>query len=368
MPNNKVLETAVARGIISPAQANSIRLIETEISGSTQESVQNIEANDEEGIRFASGFGDVFIALGIGTFLYGVMQTLLIESVLGIAAIGLICWVLAEIVCAWQKRSLPSIVTAIGFVISVISTTYFYTSGKHPSGFFDNLDFLLLTQDRIIWLLPLSGLLASISFYLRFRLPFSLFLGALSFAIAMIVGVYSTVDVVRFTSFIIPLLIVAGLLIFAAALHFDTKDRFRTSSLSDNAFWLHLVASPLIVHSIMWQSAIWITNTNGFSMRAIEAAASALSVVVLCIFLLLMLFALIIDRRAMLVSSLVYVTLAIGYLGSQTDGIASATSFVPILLGAGILSVGVGWQTLRKFVFRILPLSPLEPYLSPVKQ
>ncbi len=367
MSNSSALDIAVARGIISQAQANSVRLIESEIGTEPEPSTYGNENNNDEGIKFASGFGDVFIALGIGILLNGVLQTALFDTAVGIVGIAVICWGLAEIVCAWQKRSLPSIVTAFGFVISVGAASYFFLSGQHPTGLFDRLNVLFLTQDRILWLLPLCTLAASVAFYARFKLPFSLFLSAISFALAAILLIYSAVGVVQITEIIIPVLIVTGLLIFAIALQFDISDRHRVSSKSDNAFWLHLVASPLIVHSIMWQSAIWITGTNGFSATAIAQAATALSVVVLCIFITLMLFALIIDRRAMLVSSLAYVTLAIGYLSSQTGGFASATSFVPILLGAGILSIGIGWQPLRKIIFRILPLSSLEPYLSPVK-
>lgn len=370
MSNNPALDIAVGRGIISQAQANSIRLIESEAGTSRHQVAQTPTESghdEEENIKFAGGFGNVFIALGIGTLLYGILQTALVESAVGIVGISVFCWALAEVVCTWQKRTLPGIVTAIGFVLSIGSSTYFYLSGKHPATFFDRLDLLLLTQDKIIWLLPLCTFAASIVFYFRFRLPFSLFLAAISFALTLILGIFSIVDVVQFTTIVIPSLILSGLILFATALYFDISDRRRISSHADNAFWLHLVASPLIVHSIMWQVAIWITETNGFSAVAIKNSAPELSFVVLCIFVLLMVLALIIDRRAMLVSSLVYVTVAIGYLGSQTGGVASATSFVPIILGGGILSVGIGWQALRKILFRILPLSSLEPYLSPVK-
>lgn len=367
MQRETALDIAVGRGIISHAQANSIRLIETEIGSSKSEEIQSDYPDDEEGIRFASGFGDLFIALGIGTLLYGILQTALSASVLGFAAVSVICWILAEIVCRWQQRSLPGIVVSVGFVLSSCAAAYYYLSENHPNTFFDRLDLMVLTQDRLIWILPLLLFASSLIFYFRFKLPFSLFLSAIGFAGSVVLGIYSTVNIVEFSTIIIPCLVLAGLSIFAVAIYFDASDRTRKTSRADNAFWLHLVASPLIVHSIMWQSAIWITDTNGLSLLAINQAAGPLSLIVLLIFVTLMFLALVIDRRAMLVSSLVYVTLAVTYLGSESGGFAATTSFVPIILGGGILSVGISWQTLRKIVFKILPLSPVEPYLSPIK-
>ena len=42
-----------------------------------------------------------------------------------------------------------------------------------------------------------------------------------------------------------------GLAIFATAMKFDMSDRNRVTQRTDIAFWLHLLAAPLIVHSIV---------------------------------------------------------------------------------------------------------------------
>jgi hypothetical protein len=42
-----------------------------------------------------------------------------------------------------------------------------------------------------------------------------------------------------------------GLRVFAAAMSFDLSDRDRMTRRSDCAFWLHLLAAPLIVHSLI---------------------------------------------------------------------------------------------------------------------
>ena len=46
-------------------------------------------------------------------------------------------------------------------------------------------------------------------------------------------------------------LIPIGLAIFATAMKFDMSDRNRVTQRTDIAFWLHLLAAPLIVHSVV---------------------------------------------------------------------------------------------------------------------
>ena len=42
-----------------------------------------------------------------------------------------------------------------------------------------------------------------------------------------------------------------GIAVFLAAMKFDMSDRNRVTQRTDIAFWLHLLAAPLIVHSIV---------------------------------------------------------------------------------------------------------------------
>ena len=47
---------------------------------------------------------------------------------------------------------------------------------------------------------------------------------------------------------VLPL--ICGLVIFATGIYLDFKDRNRLSTLSDAAFWLHLISAPMIVHPL----------------------------------------------------------------------------------------------------------------------
>src|SRR3546814_17074082 len=75
----------------------------------------------------------------------------------------------------------------------------------------------------------------------------------------------------------------------------DSSDPKRETRRSDVAFWLHLLAAPLIVHPVF--SLLGLTDGSASVMEA---------VVVLLVYVGIGLTALAIDRRALLVSALAY--------------------------------------------------------------
>ena len=85
-------------------------------------------------------------------------------------------------------------------------------------------------------------------------------------------------------------------MVFSFAMRFDLSDRLRATRRSDCAFWLHVLAAPLLVHSL-----VGLVSDNTFKPDTFAA------IMIVVIALLLTIVALIIDRRALLVSALVYV-------------------------------------------------------------
>ena len=73
-----------------------------------------------------------------------------------------------------------------------------------------------------------------------------------------------------------------GLACFALAMYYDARDRERVTVASDKAFWLHLLAAPMIVHSLM---SLMPANTTVLSAGLMIAG-----------FLVLALVALVVDR------------------------------------------------------------------------
>jgi hypothetical protein len=202
-------------------------------------------------------------------------------------------------------------------------------------------------------LAALGAALAAIVHERRFRVPVDWAIAAFSLVYA-VVGLVS-VAAPAWSDLVRPVLFATlGLGIFLLALRVDASDVRRETRRSDIAFWLHLVASPMIVHGAV-----------PLIVGAPEGMATGQALAVLGIFAALGVVALVIDRRALLVSGLLYAGVAIGYLISQSvvkDLSASLT-----LLGLAVLVLGLsaGWRTLRRTLLPLLPLGALRRLVPP---
>jgi hypothetical protein len=139
---------------------------------------------------------------------------------------------------------------------------------------------------------------------------------------------------------------------------------------ADNAFWLHLLAAPLIVHSLIWlMTPLLSAQPASVPGPYWLNMSSALATGIVVIFAALAVVAIVIDRRALLVSGLAYLGTAIGY---AIGGGTAASGRVPLavagtltLLGALVLVLGVGWVPLRqRLVARFS--TPIANRLPPV--
>jgi len=136
-----------------------------------------------------------------------------------------------------------------------------------------------------------------------------------------------------------------GIAVFALAMNFDMADLARRTQKTDMAFWLHLLAAPLIVHPLVQGLTDVTTMTQG----------GAISIFV--IFALLSVVALVVDRRALLVSSLLY----LGYALSQFTSVAGAewggAALTVLLVGAIVLGLSIAWKPLRQLILAVMPAS-----------
>jgi cation transport ATPase len=133
-------------------------------------------------------------------------------------------------------------------------------------------------------------------------------------------------------------------------MRYDISDRERLTRRSDCAFWLHLLAAPLVVHSL-----ISLVTPNFVQFSNAAAVAIVLIVAVLAVI------AIAIDRRALLVSALMYVGIVIAYAigglelwnghAAQADrGLVFFATLV--ILGAFVITLGIGWLPLRRGLIR----------------
>ena len=341
MPTSEELNAAVSQGIIDAGQAEQLTSFFAARAAADPWSSAGGPNAETEDVRFVRGFHDILIAIGITLLFVG----------LGIAAwsaeipaaifvvSAAIAWGLAEYLGRMKRLVLPTIVLAIGFI-------FFCSVAIVPYLDFNNFR-REYTNDGITSILVWGSALAgAVAFYLRFRLPFALGLIA-GTATILVIMIFGKIAPGFAQDYKMVLLLLFGIAIFAAAMSFDLSDPQRKTLRADNAFWLHLIAAPLLVRSILSMAVLH----NGFSLDLRDAG------LVIAIVVVLALVALMVDRRALLIAGLGSLGYAIAVVVAKTSLAGSSASAVTfIILGVGIVTIGTGWQTARSVLLRILPL------------
>ena len=118
----------------------------------------------------------------------------------------------------------------------------------------------------------------------------------------------------------------------------------RETRRSDVAFWLHLLAAPMIVHPIF--SLLGLTDGD---------ASIGEALVVLAVYVLLGITALAIDRRALLVSALAYVLFALISLFREFGAVELNIALAAFVIGSGLLLLSAFWHGVRRSVVKPLP-------------
>jgi hypothetical protein len=333
------LDAGAAAGIISPEQARDLKRYIAAREGADAAGVGDGDG-DAEQVRFARGFHDVFLTIGLVILMVGIVATagIVIGTSAGFVGAGA-AWLLAESYARARRLVLPSIALAAGFVLMVA-----VASGSSAQSILDSgtgageapLPWSVLVG-------ALAGLAASAGFLARFGLPFAMGLVAAS-ATASLAALAEVAAPSRFDGLLQPLLFVAGAASFAAAMIHDLSDPGRRTPRADNAFWLHLVAAPLIVHSVAGAITGQETDLTFGQAGAVLGVLSGLGLV-----------ALIIDRRALLVAGLAYLGVAVAVLvrGAAIDT-GSVLAITLLVVGTAVVLLGTGWRTARRAVVETL--------------
>lgn len=139
-------------------------------------------------------------------------------------------------------------------------------------------------------------------------------------------------------------------------MYFDMSDTLRRTRRTNVAFWLHLLAAPLVVHPLLNP----IANANALTEER--------AVLIVAVFLLLGAIAIVIDRRAILVSSMSYAGISLIALAKRTGLASFVSESVPLTLltlGGFILLISVGWHPIRRLVLSWLPASLTRRLYNP---
>ncbi|MEL6237349.1 MAG: hypothetical protein AAFQ90_02020 [Pseudomonadota bacterium] len=251
--------------------------------------------------------------------------------------VAIAAWPLSEFFTRKRRMALPSILLLLAFVGGV----FFAVFGTGMAVGTDIDEFL--GASMVIVAGAIAAGAASLH-WRRFQVPITVAAAsgvAVISVLLAIVGVFQ-VDMDS-TGFYLSVL-VAGLIVFGFAMRWDMSDRERITRRSDVAFWLHLLAAPLIAHSIFAMIGV----TQG--LVGIGAALG-----VLAVYIAFGLLALAVDRRALLVSALAYVLFALTFLFRQFGAVELNFALTALVIGSALLSLSAFWQPIRAQVIGVLP-------------
>lgn len=315
------LASAVAEGVLSADAADALRAHVAR--------QRDASAVDEERFRLVTGFNDVFVVVACALLLgsLSAIGTVVAGAAIAAALVAVAAWGLAEFFTRKRRMALPSIVLTLAFAGGLFAACIAsLQSGLAVVGG----AFLVTAGMGLHWK--------------RFRVPIAVAVGAAA-VVGIVIG-----SLVAFwpdaRAWLLTLCFVGGLAVFAFALRWDASDTRRQTRRSDVAFWLHLLAAPLIVHPVFRSLGVYTSGDSAITV-----------VVVIGLYVALALVSLAIDRRALMVSALGYVLYAFSALMSDRTSLPTAFAFTGLAIGGALLTLSAFWHLARRAVLRALPES-----------
>ncbi|WP_129790800.1 hypothetical protein [Sphingosinicella sp. CPCC 101087] len=337
------LEAAVSAGVLTPQQAAGFR---DHVASS-----RHVPAVDEEHFRLLTGFNDIFV--GIATVILLVAVGWIGYSVpphvegdgptpfMGLF-VAITAWGLAEFFTRERRMALPSILLLLAFVGGVFAFSLFTLVLMVGEARFENDESLAATVMAAAALLPA---VAAWVHWRRFKVPITVAAGVAALAalaLALILAAVAATPAAE--TIVLAAALILGVGIFLFAMHWDSSDPRRETRRSDVAFWLHLLAAPMIVHPI-------------FTLLGLTQGTASLgeATIVVLLYIVLGLAALAIDRRALLVSALAYVLYALNSLFREYGAVELSVAFTALIIGSALLLLSAFWTNARRAVVRPLP-------------
>jgi hypothetical protein len=352
MYSQQELDDAVAAGVIGTKEATALRAY---IAG------QRSAIPDEEQFRLLTGFNDIFVSIAAAILLFAVgwigqsvgqSTGVIIDgdgpSPLAPMFVAATSWGLALFFTAKRRMALPSILLLLGFVGGVLATAGFALVLALGPDNFDNNNQLT----GIVF--AVSAAIAAAGAWLhwrRFHVPITIAAGAASVS-AIAVGLLLAAlgqNVEQANDIILGFVLLLGVGVFLFAMWWDASDRARLTRRSDVAFWLHLLAAPMIVHPVF--TLLGLTTGN---------ASIGEALIVVGLYVALGVTALAIDRRALLVSALAYVLYALQALFREFGAVQLNIALTALVIGSALLLLSAFWHQARGAIVRPLPESLKE--------
>lgn len=343
------LRAAVASGVLDEEQASKLMILSDQRQGYRANMI-----GDDEPFELFKGFAEIFVTVGLGLLIAGLVGlTAIFGDVALIPAFAMVISVALALYFTKKRRmSLPSIALCIAFASTLALTVFTALIG--PYGDVSPMNTLVIGG---------VGMAGMLWYFRIFRLPFAMFaLGV--FGIITVVGLidwlfpgtaprnasFTDYFDLRRQPYLALGTLVFGAIAFCGALWFDLQDPHRVSRKSASAFWLHILAAPALVNTLVMSN-----------YQAGGAVGTGLAIFVLALFTLL---AIVIDRRSFLTAGLIYMGLLLGSAINDTG-----TQWAPILtmlvLGLFVTSLGAFWTQTRAWLLGVMPDFPGKHRLPP---
>jgi len=267
---------------------------------------------------------------------------------------------MAEMFTRKRRMALPSIVLLLSFVIGLGAFAGALVKGwlplhdvVHPFEGPELLTHSYVTQELYPWQTALAGGVGALAagvgalvHWLRFHVPITVAAVVAALVLLLLSAVAAaTGSALTNNALLAPAALVCGLAVFAFAMRWDLSDPVRTTIRADIAFWLHLLAAPLIAHPLFY----WMGVTSGESI----GVATALGV--LALYVVFGVVALAVDRRALLVSALAYVLIALTRLMNVAGHVQESVALTALVIGSALLALSAFWGVIRRGLLIRLP-------------
>lgn len=342
------LEAAVKSGVITPDVARALRNFSAE--------QQHAPLADNERFGLVGGLADVMTAAGLFLLLGGVAYAFAFIPPVAVLIVLGASWAFAEHFTRQRRMTLTSFILFFAFVAAAFCgllavASVFPVMSRWP-----------YAPSPWPVVSPLASLVVSFGialacggYWLRFKLPFAYMVAAVAVVnigihVVQLVTPNASAAVVSF------MLLLVGLWLFAVAMWWDMSDVRRETRRADIAFWMHWAAG----YQIAGASFRLLLGVSGgpqgwerLNAFATQPASGGAAIAVLALFAFFCFVALVIDRRSLLLSSLIYVVPATAQL---MGALQSTTMTMTAMLTGGFLVVlAAYWRQARALLLARLP-------------
>ena len=345
------LNHAVKRGVLTAEAVEHFRALHRRKKNT---------ATNEEHFRFVTGFNDVFVVAVSLLLLFSgkVLLTAQFGAEAGFLAMVLLSWALAEYFVLKQKMALSAITLLLSYTGGVFmlallllqSVLDVATENDAIVPLCEGMPCFFILDDE----LPAHAMLptavitiaAAAVHWCRFKVPMTV----AAIAAAMLLFLWAAVVTIfpESETILLFFMFVGGLAVFAAAMYWDSSDLQRTTRHADIAFWLHLLSAPVVAHPVFSKLIEWL-----------EAGGGAGYISVIALYVLMVYVSLVVDRRALMLSSLFYLQVALSNFLEKYGKLDDSDSFaiIGVLVGIVLLLLSVFWHPARRRVL-LLNVTP----------